>query len=63
MAAIVVHISKKLPCCSEQRGIEQIVFNTEGKPVGNLFNSDRWSSNRQILLPELQHHIGKAKAQ
>jgi hypothetical protein len=52
---------KKLPYCLEQRGIEQLLFNTEGKTDGKLFNSDRWSSDGQILLPNFSIILVKLK--
>lgn len=43
--------------------IEQWVINTKGKTHCKQFNTDDWGGYERVLLPEVEHYIGKDKTQ
>jgi IS1 family transposase len=43
--------------------IGQLVINTEGKTDCKQLNTDDWGGYERVLLPEIDHYIGKDKTQ
>jgi len=43
--------------------IEELVVSTEGKTDCKLWDTDGWGGYERVLLPDVQHHISKARSQ
>ena len=39
--------------------IEDLVSTTEGKTDCRKWDTDGWGGSERVLLPEVEHHIGK----